>query len=89
MNRSPERAINYVENYMRKNNVTVICGEKIVAQTGTYFFTDRGTVIEADLAFVCTGNVPNSELLKHEFPNHITPYGFVKVTKQLIFELLI
>jgi NADH dehydrogenase FAD-containing subunit len=34
MNRSPSKATEYVESYMRKNNVTLILGEKIVSQSG-------------------------------------------------------
>jgi len=83
MPRSPERAARYTEEYLKANHVRLVLGERIVQQSGLFFKTDLGTIIEADLAFVCTGNVPNSDLLKHQFPTLINKYGYVKVNEHM------
>jgi len=63
--------------------VSIVVGERIVEQTGVYFKSDVGTIHEADIAFICTGNIPNSEILKPGFPEHLNRFGFVKVNEHL------
>jgi len=83
MNRSPEKASRYAEHFFKHNNVNLVVGERIIEQTGLYFKTDVGNLYEADIAFICTGNVPNSELFKPAFTEALNRYGFVKVNKHL------
>jgi len=87
MPRSPQRAINYTEDYFKRNGTNLIFNDKVSTQEGNRFVTNGGKVIEADLAFLCTGNVPNSEFLQNEyFADHLNAYGFVKVNTSLQLE---
>jgi len=57
MNRSPDKATSYTIDSFRRNNINIVLAERIIENTGIYFKTDHGTIFEAELAFVCTGNV--------------------------------
>jgi len=83
MNRSPEKAARHAEQFCKVNNINLVVGERIVEQTGLYFKSDLGNIYEADIAFICTGNVPNSELFKPAFTESLNRYGFAKVNKHL------
>jgi len=83
MNRSPEKAAKHAERFCKLNNINMVVGERIVEQTGLYFKSDLGNIYEADVAFICTGNIPNSELFKPAFTESLNRYGFVKVNKSL------
>jgi len=80
MPRSPERAIRYTEDFFVRNGTTLIFKDKVTQQEGNRFITQNGQVIEADIAFLCTGNVPNTDFLKNQFfSDSLNSYGFVKV----------
>jgi len=80
MHRSPQRAIKYAESYFMRNGVRLVMGQRVVAHEGSFFATDKGTLIEADLAFVCTGNIPNSDFMQQScFADKLNPNGFVQV----------
>jgi len=83
MNRSPQKVGKHAEEFFKGKNVTVVTGERITEQTGTFFKTDLGSIHEADIAFVCTGNVPNSELFNPGFTESLNRYGFVRVNQFL------
>jgi len=87
INRCSPKAIRYVENFLRRNGVRLVLNERVVAHQGIMFMTHRGTMIEAELVFICTGNVPNSEFLKescHFMPNsNVNRFGFVRVNEFL------
>eukprot|EP01116_Phalansterium_solitarium_P016673 TRINITY_DN3923_c1_g1_i1.p1 TRINITY_DN3923_c1_g1~~TRINITY_DN3923_c1_g1_i1.p1 ORF type:complete len:531 (+),score=176.40 TRINITY_DN3923_c1_g1_i1:159-1751(+) len=59
----PPRSIRYAEQWFRHNNVEMVLGDRVVSQDGKVFRTRNGREIRADLAFLCTGNVPNTEFL--------------------------
>jgi len=83
MPRSTNRAIQYTQNFLKHNKVNVILGERIIQQSGNFFRTSNDTLVEADLAFICTGTLPNSELLRGAFPTLVTDSGLVKVNENL------
>jgi len=87
MNRSPLRAILYTEEALQKNGVRVLLKERVIRQQGRFFYTDMGTVVEADIAFLCTGNVPNSDFLANgPFAPNINDQGYIKVNAHLQME---
>jgi len=87
MNRSPLRAILYTEEAFARNGVRVLLKERVIRQQGRFFYTDMGTVVEADIAFLCTGNVPNSDfLLSGPFAPNINEQGYIKVNAHLQME---
>jgi len=84
MPRSPERAIRYTEEFFIRNGASLIFNDKVMSQEGNLFVTRNGKNIEADVAFLCTGNVPNSEFLKNPyFADTLNSGGFVKVNQYL------
>jgi len=84
MNRSPSKAIEYAEKYLRNNGVRLILGERVVGHTGMFFQTNKGTLITANIAFICTGNVPNTDFLKSScFADKLNQFGYVKVNEHL------
>lgn len=60
-------AIKYCEEYLKKQGVRILLDELVVKQEGNIFTTNKGTAIEADTAFLCTGIKPNNQLLKNSF----------------------
>jgi len=84
MHRSPLRAICYAEDYFMRNGVQLVLGQRVVAHKGSFFVTSQGVVIEADLAFMCTGNVPNSDFMRNScFSDKLNSFGFIKVNEFL------
>jgi len=84
IHRSPERAIRHIESWMRKKGVTLILGEKIIAQQGIYFKTSKEVIIEANIAFICTGNIPNSDFLVNScYSDGLNRSGFIRVNAHL------
>lgn len=59
----PPRTIRYAEQWFRDHNVELVLGDRVVTQDGKMFKTRNGRELRADLAFLCTGNVPNSDFL--------------------------
>jgi NADH dehydrogenase FAD-containing subunit len=80
MQRSTGRAIRYAESYFVKNGVRLLLGQKVVAHEGCFFATDNGQIIEADLAFICTGNVANTDFMKQScFADKLSASGLLQV----------
>jgi NADH dehydrogenase FAD-containing subunit len=78
ISRFPKKAVRYVEQFLRDNGVTVLCGERVVGHKGQMFVTDQNKEIEVDLAFLCTGIQPNSGFMKENYSDCITPLGYVR-----------
>jgi len=84
MNKTPLRAICYTEDFFKRHGVRVLVNERVVAHEGNVFKTLNGTILEADLAFMCTGNVPNSDFLRNScFSDNVNRWGFVRVNDHL------
>jgi len=81
--RSPPRAIEYVEKFFVKNGIELVLDHRLVEQNGKIFKTNKGAEIYADIAFWCTGNVPNTEFLQKDFPDYLNSQGMVKVNSYL------
>lgn len=71
MQRACEPAKHRAEKWLRKKGVEVILGERVQETQGTVFKTNKGREIHADLAFICTGIIPNAEFLKKNFPDTV------------------
>lgn len=79
IHRSPSYAIQYAESYFIKNGVRLILGQKVVVHKDCFFATDKGVIVEGDLAFICTGNIPNTEFMKSCFADKLTSNGYIRV----------
>lgn len=85
VHRSPAKASEYAERWFKQRNVRLILQDRIIKQDGNRFQTSQGQILEAELAFICTGNIPNSECLKNGLfgANCLTSDGFVLVNPYL------
>lgn len=83
LERNPEKAQKYAENYLKKRKVEIIYGERMEKQEGALFFTNTGRKIHADLCFLCTGIVPNTELFQKHFASSLTERKAVKIDHSL------
>ncbi|KYR02147.1 putative apoptosis inducing factor [Tieghemostelium lacteum] len=83
MNRFPKKAIKYTEKFLLDHGVRIVYNERVIAHRGTTFVTDQSSEIIADQAFLCTGIVPNSQFLKHTYPDSISEFGYIKTNEHL------
>lgn len=67
IDRNHPRSIHSAQQFLKKKGVTIIYNEKVMSKKGNTYITDKGTKIEADAAFICSGIVPNFELLQKNF----------------------
>eukprot|EP01117_Protostelium_nocturnum_P004805 TRINITY_DN1744_c0_g1_i1.p1 TRINITY_DN1744_c0_g1~~TRINITY_DN1744_c0_g1_i1.p1 ORF type:complete len:424 (+),score=136.04 TRINITY_DN1744_c0_g1_i1:100-1371(+) len=83
--RSPPRAINYTHKFMKNNGIELILNDRVVSrdENGS-FYTKSGVQIRSQLAFLATGNLPNSEFLRGgHYSSALDSKGFVKVNQHL------
>lgn len=83
--RNNNKAINYAERFLKRKGVEIIFNESVVEFDGIYR-ADKGRVIEADMAFLCTGIVPNFQLLKKHFSDYLNEKNQIKVNAFLQLE---
>ena len=63
--RNPVKARMYVRKFLEKKRVEFICNERVVNHKKGVYLTDKKTSISGDMAFLCTGIVPNYESLQN------------------------
>jgi len=83
--RCSERCRLYCQNWLERYGVQLLQTSKVTQQDGCKFYTSTGDVIDADVAFLCTGNVPNTEVLRRSgrFGESLTDRGFARATSTL------
>ena len=81
--RNPIRARKYAYNFLSKRKVNMIFNEIVIGKQGRFYFTDKKRQLTADIAFICTGIIPNSKHLKVFFRSSLDSRGFLKVNKFL------
>lgn len=65
--RQPEKARKYAEHFLTKRNITINFNERVMEQKNKTYFTDKGNKFVPDIAFLCTGIVPNTEFMTKHF----------------------
>ena len=80
MERLPLRASRYALQFLMRRGVQVLFGERVQKKSGKHYTTDKGTVLVADLAFMCTGISPIFSFVPH---NMRDSSGFVRVNSFL------
>ena len=80
--RNPEKASNYTERFLKKKGVKIIFNEKII-KTNKKYITDKGNSYSADLAFLCTGIIPNFEFLTKNFSKYLNEKNQIIVNENL------
>jgi NADH dehydrogenase FAD-containing subunit len=73
----------YATKFLRRHKVEIHYGQMVTRLEGGEFITDSGQSLTADLAFMCTGLVPNNEVIKASFAGAINERGYVRVNKFL------
>jgi len=75
LQRLPPKAQNYALYFLQIRGVKVLLEHRVLPleSKDKAYHTDKGAVIPADLAFLCTGLKPNSEPLREAFPRKISP----------------
>jgi len=85
MDRSPSNARSYAETFFLRNGVTLLLNDRVEGHEGQLWKTKNGVFVEADVAFICTGNQPNTEMLQnahfHKYINEKN--GLVRVNEYL------
>ena len=65
--RNPKKAREYAKKFLEKRKVKIIFNEFVANHKKNVYTTNKGTKIKADLAFLCTGIIPNFEFMKKNF----------------------
>lgn len=78
MERCSKKVQVYAEFFFRERKVNLLLNEKAMPVKGG-FVTDKGTKIKPDLAFLCTGIVPNYEFLNGYLSSSLDERDFLKV----------
>jgi NADH dehydrogenase FAD-containing subunit len=81
--RNPEKASNYAQNFLEKRGVQIFFGEKVIDRKDGVFLTNKGRIIEADVGIWCAGIRCNPFFMKG-FPESVfTDKNALKVNKYL------
>ena len=83
LERCPVKAQDYVENYLKKRKVEIMYNQRMEKQDGNLLFTDAGRKIHAELCFLCTGIVPNTDFFQKHFSSSLNDKKQIKVEHTL------
>ena len=83
--RNPEKARNIVSNFLQRRGVKIIVGEKVQGMDAKKkaYLTNKGTKVEADLVFMCTGIIPNSEFMAGDLKQELDEKKYIRVNHYL------
>jgi len=75
LQRCPIKAQKHAMEFLKNRGVKVLLGHRVLSLESKkkFFPTDKGELIPADLAFLCSGLKPNSEPLLDKFNDKVTP----------------
>ncbi len=62
--RNPAKARAYAQRFLEKHGVQFVFRERVIKHRAEIYFTDRGRKLSSDLAFLCTGIIPNYKYLE-------------------------
>jgi len=86
MERNTKKVGTYSEKFLKKKGVKIIFGERSSEKNEKIFITDKGTKIEADIAFFAVGIQPNNEIVAKSFPDKVHEKGWILVNDHLQLE---
>ena len=86
LERMPLPARMYAQTWLQKRGAVLFLDERVVSSRKKSFVTNTGRIIAADLAFQCTGIVPNTVFMKKEFQDLLNEKNQVCVTNTLQLE---
>ncbi len=70
----------YINKFLKKNNVEVICCERVIRKEKNELITKNNNHFKYDMAFFCTGIKPNSDFIEKKY---LDVKGFIKADKYL------
>ncbi len=80
--RNPLQASRYAYEFLRNKGVSIALQEKVTRHRNHTYITDKSTSFQADIAFLCTGIMPNHEHLG-ECATSLNPRNFLCVNEYL------
>ena len=83
MNKEIKKASLYIQDYFKKNNITIKLNEEIVKSVKYVLITNKGTRLVFDIAFSCNGFKPNTEFMKKNFSQSLNSENYIKVKNTL------
>lgn len=70
--RNPSKARRYVRNFLEKRGVNIIFNERVMEHKDNMYITDKKRKIACDMAFLCTGIMPNYQYLRRHCSTKLT-----------------
>lgn len=86
LERNPLKARAYAEKFLQKRGVTILFNERVTGGKAKRYQTDKKNSLTADLVFLCTGIIPNSEFLERDFGHSLNQKKFLHVNSYLQLE---
>lgn len=83
LSRLHRQARDYGKTFLQEKGAELILNEKLEGKEDNTYITDKGTKIEADIAFNCIGIQSNTAFLKKHFSAHLDERKRVKVNEYL------
>jgi len=83
MERTPKKASNYAEKYLKGKGVKIIFNTRVSKFHKKMVELDSGEQIKCDLVFLAVGITPHSEMIRNEFKKYLDEKGFISVNEFL------
>ena len=83
MERYSDYSRDYCQRWLRDHKIKIMTGQFVHKRKGKMFITKKGLKINADIVFVCTGIVPNTEYIKGKIKEKLILNGKIQVNKFL------
>ncbi|MDO8601893.1 MAG: FAD-dependent oxidoreductase [bacterium] len=84
--RNSGKATEYATDFLVKRGVKIRYNERVIGSAGKVLMTDLGNTVSADMAFMCTGIVPNYEFMKPYLSKKLNERNLIKVNEFLQVE---
>ncbi len=81
--RNSKEASRYAEKFLKKRGIKIIYNEIAVESNKYKFTTNKGSILKADMVFLCTGIIPNFESMKKNFSKNLNESNQIKVNEYL------
>ena len=83
--RNPKKASKHAYNFLKKRGVKIFFNEFVLESktNGKTYYTNKGRNVKTDIAFLCTGIIPNYDFMKKYFNNILNEKNQIKVNEYL------
>lgn len=81
--RNCPKARNQVTKYLKRHNVKLVLGEKLIKKSKGKWISDKKRKFNADMVFICTGITPNYKFMKKNFSRTLDSKGYIKVNSKM------